>query len=86
MNIFVNLERFVEKVHASEARGNHKLPLHFLGLNLVCTLKVDDSLLKLILLSMVHTQARDHIDLSWVVSERLLIEMNGLIFILLLLV
>lgn len=62
------------------------MPLDLLGLDLVGALEVHDGLLEHVLLRMVHAQARDDIDLGWVVPVRLLVEMDGLELILLLLV
>jgi hypothetical protein len=62
------------------------LPLDLLGLDLGSSLEVNDGLLEHVLLGVVHTEARDHIDLGWVVSIRLLVVVHGLEFVLLLLV
>jgi hypothetical protein len=86
VNVFIDLKSFIEQVHSSVARGNHKLPFDFTRLDLEGTLKVNYGLLELILLSMMHAEARDHIDLSRVVTERLLIVMHCLEFILFLLI
>ena len=69
MDLLINSEGFIEEVHSSIATSYHEFPLDFLGLNLSSTVKVDNSLLELILLGMVHTQAGDHINLGWVVAE-----------------
>ena len=86
VDLLVDLQSLVEQIHASVATGDHKLPFDLLRLDLTGALEVLDSLLKHILLSMVHTQARDHINLRRVVPVALLIEMDSLELILLLLV
>ena len=86
MDILINLKGFVEEVHASVARGYHKLPFDFFGLDLESSFEVNDSFFELVLFGMMHAEARDDIDLGWVVSVRFLIIMHSLEFILLLLV
>jgi hypothetical protein len=57
MDVFVDFQGLIEKIHSSIARGYHKLPLYFTWLDLEGTLKIDNSFLKLVLFSMVHTEA-----------------------------
>lgn len=86
MDVFVDLESFIEEVHASVARGNHKLPFHFLRLNLVSSFEIDNGFLKLVLLGVMHSETRNNINLSRVVSVRFLVIMHCLELILFLLV
>ena len=86
VDLFIHLVGLLEEVHSTVARCNHKLPLHFLWLDLVCPLEVSDGLLEAILLGMMHTECGDHIDFRWVVPEGLLVEVDSLELILLLLV
>ena len=86
INFLVHLERLIEQVHASVAAGDHELPFDLLGLDLRRTFEVLDSLFKHILLGMVHAEARDYIDLRWIVPVALLVEVDSLELILLLLV
>ena len=86
VDIFVDLEGLVEEVHASVAGGDHELPLDFAGLYLEGTLEVDDGLFELVLLRVVHPQARDHVDLRRVVPVRLLVVVHRLELVLLLLI
>ena len=69
MDLLIDSECFIEEVHSPIATSYHEFPLDFLGLNLSSTIKVDNGLLELILLCVVHTQAGDHINLGWVVAE-----------------
>jgi hypothetical protein len=55
MDVFVNFKGFIEKVHSTIARGDHKLPFNFSWLDLEGSFKVDDGFLELILLGVVHT-------------------------------
>ncbi len=86
MDVFVNLEGLVKEVHSAVARGDHELPFDLSGLDLEGTLEVHDSLLELVLLGVMHAEARYNIDLCRVVAVRLLIVMNCLELILLLLI
>ena len=86
MNVFIDLEGLVEQVHAAVARGDHELPLDLTRLDLECTLKVYDGLLELVLLSMMHAKARDHIDFCGVVPVGLLVVVHSLELVLLLLI
>lgn len=86
MDLLVHLECLVEKIHPAVAGGDHELPLDLLGLDLRCSLEVKDSLLEHVLLGIVHTKARDDINLSRVVSITFLVVVNSLELILLLLV
>ena len=62
------------------------MPLDLFGLDLTGTLEVLDSLLKHVLFGVVHAEARDDINLRWVVSVTLLVEVDSLELVLLLLV
>ena len=86
IDLLVHLECLVEEVHPAVAGSDHELPLDFFWLNLACTLEILDSLLKHVLLGVVHAQARDDVDFGRVVPVALLVEMHGLELILLLLV
>lgn len=86
VDLFVNLKCFIKKIHPAVAGSNHELPFHFFHLDLRCSLEVKDSLFEHILFGIVHTEARDDINLCWVVSITLLIIMNSLELILFLLV
>jgi hypothetical protein len=56
INVLINFERFVKKVHASVARSNHKRPLHLLWLYLLGTFKVNNGFFKHIILGVMHTK------------------------------
>jgi len=86
VDLFVNLKCLVKKIHPTIAGSNHELPFHFFRLNLRCSLEVKDSLFEHVLFGIVHTEARDNINLCWVVSITLLVIVNSLELILLLLV
>lgn len=86
VNVLVDLEGLIEQIHTAVAGCNHKGPLVLLGLDLLGTLKVNNSFLKHIVFSVMHTQARDHINFGRVVAVRLLVKVDGLELILLLLV
>lgn len=86
VDLFVNLKCLVKEIHPAVAGCNHELPFHFFHLDLRCSFEVKDSLFEHILLGIMHTEARDHIDLCWVVSVTLLVIVNSLELILLLLV
>ena len=86
VDLFVDLESLVEEIHSSVAAGDHEAPFDFLGLDLAGALEEEDSLLKHVLLGVVHTQAGDHVNLGRVVSVTFLVVVDGLEFILLLLI
>ena len=86
VDLLVNFKCFVKKIHPAVAGSNHELPFHFFHLDLRCSLEVKYSFFEHILFGIVHTEARDDINLCWVVSITLLIIMNSLELILLLLV
>ena len=86
VNLFVDLERLVEEVHAPVAARDHELPLDLLRLDLARPFEILDRLLKHVLLRVVHPQTRDHVDLRRVVPEALLVEVHCLELVLLLLV
>ena len=86
VDLLVDLESLLEKIHSSVARGDHELPLDFLRLNLTGAFEVLDSLLEHVLLGVMHAQARDYVDLGRVVTVALLIEVHSLELVLLLLV
>jgi hypothetical protein len=62
------------------------LPFNLARLDLEGTLKVNNSLLKLVLLGVMHAQAGNNIDLGRVISVRLLVVVHSLELILLLLI
>lgn len=86
IDFLVNLKGFVKEVHPSIARGDHECPFNFFRLNLTSSFEVINGLLKHVLLSVVHTEARDNINLGRVVPEGFLVEVDGLKLILFLLV
>ena len=86
VDLLIDLERLIEEVHPAIAGGDHELPFDFLHLDLGSSLEVKDSLFEHVLFGIVHTEARDDIDLGWVVSVTLLVVVNSLELILLLLV
>ena len=86
VDLLVDLECLVEKVHASVTACNHELPFDLLGLDLRSALEILNSLLEHILLGVVHAEARDHIDLRRVVPVALLVKVDSLELVLLLLV
>jgi hypothetical protein len=86
VDLFVNLQCLVKEIHPAVAGCDHELPFDFLHLDLRSSLEVKDSLFEHILLGIVHTEARDDINLCWVVSVTLLIIVNSLELVLLLLV
>lgn len=86
MDLLIDSESLVKEVHSPVATGYHEFPLDLLCLDLSSSVKVDDGLLELVLLGVMHTKARDNIDLGWVVAEGLLVVVHCLELILLLLV
>jgi hypothetical protein len=62
------------------------LPFNLARLDLEGTLKVNNSLLKLVLFGVMHAQAGNNIDLGRVISVRLLVVVHSLELILLLLI
>ena len=86
VNFLVNLKSFVEKIHSSVAGRNHEWPLDLLRLHLLSTFEINNSFFKHVIFSMVHTQARDHINFCGIVPIRLGVEVNGLELVLLLLI
>lgn len=86
MNLLVDLQCLVEETHTAVARGNHELPLDFLGLNLAGALEVQDGFLEHVLLGVVHTETTDDVNLGRVVAIRLLVVVHSLILVLLQLV
>ena len=62
MNILIDLESIVEETHSPEAGGNHELPFDLLGLDLGSSLEENDGFFKHVLFGIVHTKARDDID------------------------
>ena len=86
MDVFIDLQGLVKQVHAAVARGYHKLPLDLPWLYLESALKVHDGLFKLVLLSVVHAQTGDDINLGGVVPVALLVVVDSLELVLLLLI
>ena len=86
IDLLVDLQSLVKEIHSAITRGNHELPLDLFRLNLRGAFEVLDGLFKHVLLGVVHTEAGDDVDLGWVVSVGFLVEMNGLEFVLFLLV
>jgi len=86
VDLLVDLQRLVEQVHAAVATCDHQLPFDLLRLDLGSSLEVLDGLLKHILLGVVHTKARNDINLARVVAITLLVKVHRLELILLLLV
>ena len=84
--VLIDLEGLIEEVHSAVAGGDHELPFDLPRLDLEGPLEVHDRLLELVLLRVMHTQTRDHIDLRWVVPIRLLVVVNSLELVLLLLI
>ena len=86
VDVLVDLQRLIQQVHASVTRSDHEGPLVLFGLDLLRPLKVNDGLLKHVILGVVHAEAGDHVDLGGVVAVALLIEVDSLKLVLLLLV
>ncbi len=78
VNVLIYFKRLVEQVHASVATSNHKTPFVLLWLDLLRSLKINNSFFKHVVLCMMHAETADHVDLRRVVSIRLLVEMNSL--------
>ena len=86
VNLFIDLEGLIKEVHSSVATSDHELPLDFLGLDLTGAFEVLNRLFEHVLLSVVHTKARNHINLGGIVPVGLLVEVDSLELVLLLLV
>ena len=86
VDLLVDLECVIEERHASVAGSNHETPLALLWLDLRSALEEQDGALVLVLLHVVHAQARNHIQLGWIVSIRLHVIVHSLELVLLLLV
>jgi len=56
INVFIDFERLVEKVHSSVARSNHKRPLYLLRLDLLGTFKVNNSFFEHVILRVMHAE------------------------------
>ena len=68
VDLLVDLESLIEKVHASVTTCNHKLPFDLLWLDLTRSFEVKDSFLKHVLLCVMHTETRYNINLRRVVT------------------
>ena len=86
VDLLVHLQSLVEEVHSSVAGGDHELPFDFLWLDLARTLEILDGFFEHVLFGVVHTKARNDIDLGGIVAVTFLVEMHSLELVLLLLV
>lgn len=86
INVLVDFQGLVEQVHSTVARSNHERPLVLLRLDLLSALEIDNSLFKHVVFGVMHTEARDHINLGRVVPVRFLVEVHSLELVLLLLI